>query len=196
MSYVTSGFAEVIFKSRVTAGYREMQTALGFSIAGFDPVAGPGGIFAAWGTFIGSMGWPSTAFATGVEIRVGTADPSAPLVYEAAGSDAGSGAAALISPNVSLLATKRTLLGGRQGRGRMYLGPPREGEVTDEGVVGGTYLVGVQTALDTLVADVETIIGGDAYLLHSGPSPAPTLIQSITIQDVVATQRRRLSRGS
>lgn len=195
MSYLTSGFAEVIFKSALSAGYREQQTACAFAIAGFDPVDGPHDIFDLWQNFVVGLGWPSTAFATGVQVRVGTADPSGPLVYEWAVPEAGSGSNATLTPQCSLLVTKRTNLGGRAGRGRMYVGAPLEDYVNNVGVVDGTYLGNVQTALDTLISGTETIIGGDAYLLHSGPTPAPTLITSLTVQPLLATQRRRMARS-
>lgn len=195
MSYLTSGFAEVIYKSSLSSGYREQQTALAFSIAGFDPVDGPHDIFDLWQDFIVGLGWPSTAYATGVQVRVGTADPSGPLVYEWVVPEAGSGSNDTLTPQCSILATKRTNLGGRVGRGRMYLGAPLEDYVDNTGTIDGTYLGNVQTALDTLVAGTETIIGGDAYLLHATASPAPTLITSITCQPILATQRRRLARN-
>lgn len=192
--YVTSGFCEVTLKAAVAAGYREQMTSCGFSIAGFDPVNGPSNIFTAWAAFLQSIGWPSTAFATGVDVKVGTADPSAPLVYTFTGNDPGTGSAGLDPPATSILVNKLTLLGGRSGRGRMFIAQPNGANTFDDGTLSTAYLTSTQGFLDTLIAAIETVVGGDAYLLHSGPSPAPTLIQSFVVDRKLGTQRRRNAR--
>ena len=194
MSFLGPGFAEVIFKYRAESGYREALTSLGFAIAGFNPATGPVAITLAWGATLTALGSPSTAAATGCEVRVGTADPSAPLVYTDNTAVPGSGGADLSAPNVSLLVTKATALGGRKGRGRMFIPMIPEQYTDDVGNVDATYLGNAQTEIDNFKAAVEGIIGGDAYLLHEEASPAPTLITAMTVDSRVATQRRRMSR--
>ena len=190
---IPSGFAEVTFIARVSAGYREQMTSLGFQIAGFNPLTGPNLIASHWRTFITAIGW-NTGSPTRCLIKVGTADPSAPLTYESETADAGSGTNQVTQPQVSMLAVKRTSLGGRAGRGRMFLPQPIEGSVDKTGTLDGTYAGNVQEALDTMVDDVAGVIGGNAFLLHSDAA-APNAIQSLTLSGKVATQRRRNDRG-
>ena len=190
---IPAGFAEVTFCARVSAGYREQMTSLGFQVAGFDPVTGPNVINVAWGVFVNAIGWNALSPIRTL-VKIGTADPSAPLTYESASGSAGSGSNQVTQPQVSMLAVKRTSLGGRSGRGRMFLPQPIEGSVDKTGTLESIYATNVQLALDDLVADTATELGGNAFLLHADAA-APNAISSLTLSDKVATQRRRNDRG-
>lgn len=191
MSYLTSGFCEVIMPWQMAGGFRTQVTTQAFAIVGWDP-GDIDNLSALWADYIQGSGLPSTSVVHPVTVRVGTSDPSAPLVYSGTNFDVGTGANTVIPPNTSVLATKRTLLGGRKGRGRLFLPPPPEGQVNNIGVLDSSYVDGLQDLVDTMMTAMESELGGAPYLLHTDPSPAPTLIQSISVEQVVATQRRRL----
>lgn len=103
------------------------------------------------------------------------------------------------SPAVAALLRKRTALGGRRGRGRMYLPwACAEADVTEGGVIGGTTLSGLQDAAPQFLEDLEAVgLGMPMVLLHSTgstPVPIPTNVTSLQVETIVATQRRRQQR--
>lgn len=109
-------------------------------------------------------------------------------------SDPGIGGGSGTSPQVSYLYRKHTLAVGRANRGRMYYPGCDETSVDADGRVSAGKVLGLQTQADLFVSD----LGGLAtpvvpYILHHS-ALAPTAINAITIENVVATQRRRLKR--
>jgi hypothetical protein len=104
------------------------------------------------------------------------------------GGDGGSGA----SSAVSYLIRKSTALGGRQGRGRMYLPGVTEASVGSDGVVSGAKVTALQDGADQLLNDL-VVANLIPVLLHDG-ALTPTVITALSAQNVVATQRRRQRR--
>jgi len=105
----------------------------------------------------------------------------------------GTGSANPTTPNVAMLVTKRTARGGRQGRGRMYFPPIFFGEadINPAGQMGQVFVDVISGHLETFrteLIDAEN----DMVLLHSDPSLPPDPVLSLTLQPLVATQRRRL----
>lgn len=96
--------------------------------------------------------------------------------------------------NVAMLIQKRTNLGGRKNRGRMYIPPVTFGEtdISNAGNFLGSVITTATTEWD-YVLDTEIASGRGMYLLHSAPG-APTPITSLVPQVLAATQRRRLRR--
>lgn len=125
-----------------------------------------------------------------VRVKFGPNDdgPAGEFSYGVAGGSAGSGAA----PNLAYLVQKRTNLGGRRGRGRMYLPGVSEGDVGSDGVIDSSALSALQADLDAFftamnAADLSPV------LLHNDVG-SPTVIQSLNLATVAATQRRRMRR--
>lgn len=95
-----------------------------------------------------------------------------------------------ISPQVATLVKKSTALGGRKGRGRMYI--PGTPESVD--AVGGSLDSGFVTAVNTCLNDFLDNMAGVSVplvLLH-GDNTTPTPLVSFACQSLVATQRRRI----
>lgn len=120
-----------------------------------------------------------------------------PAAITGVGAAAGAGGGDAYAPNCALLASKTTLLGGRHGRGRMYVPGLAEGDV----VAGGNLASGVQADRQskwTYVAQQLVIADIPMYLLHRydpdlGQTPmAPTFVESVLISGQVASQRNRL----
>jgi len=148
----------------------------------------------AWGA-AGSMGQGWTFI--GVEVRAGQ-DGGPPVVAEAQRNVAGSDPTGHLPQNNALLVRKQTTLGGRQGRGRMFLPSAhlREDTVNDAGVITTTFQ-GNATALTNSWADELRAGGLEPVLLHDAGSPgalAPTPIVSFVCDRMIATQRERLRR--
>lgn len=102
------------------------------------------------------------------------------------GSDVTGGAA------ISLLVQKKTGLGGREGRGRLYMPGLGEGSVDPGGDVVSANLAVFQTNWDAFLTEIETVSNG-MVLLHNSLT-APTPVSSLVLSGVVATQRRRQRR--
>lgn len=128
-----------------------------------------------------------------VDVKYGpnNVGPTGSSASGAAGTIAGTG----LSPNVTWLVTKNTAIGGRQGRGRMYIPGLVEGNVDGAGAITGGIVAAFQADLTQFLADMAGD-GFDLVLLHSEDSPAedPYPITSLTVQATAATQRRRLRR--
>lgn len=126
------------------------------------------------------------------------------------GIGAGGGLSQLAAPpNVSWLITKNTNLGGRRGRGRMYLPSIGEVVVGEGGIIDNAAVTAMQTACTDFLGDLETV-SCPMVLLHDPPTewqlidgqprrvpiagsvPDPTVVQFLTVSETVATQRRRV----
>lgn len=115
--------------------------------------------------------------------------PSAEVSHLVPGTIAASGT----TPQVALLITKMTAIGGRKGRGRFYQPGLAEASVTQDGVIDPDYLAGAQSQYTDFLA---RLAGGALrmVLLHGSADDAPNGVGFLTVQSLVATQRRRLRR--
>ena len=108
---------------------------------------------------------------------------------------AGTTVSECLPPNCAFLVRKGTALAGRKGRGRMFFPPMLVGEggVGSNGVISGN-IIEPQTRLNLFRADL--IDGGfPMVLLHKDEginTVAPTPVTSLSMQMLLATQRRRL----
>lgn len=98
-------------------------------------------------------------------------------------------------PNTSVLVRKVTAFGGRTGSGRMFVPGYGEGLWEPNGTMTLLNLSGIQDSFD----DLWTALTADnlvPVLLHGEDSPVttPLPITSFQVQQLAATQRRRLRR--
>lgn len=103
------------------------------------------------------------------------------------------------TPNTSMLLRKQTPFRGPRGGGRTYW--PQmvsETEVDEAGIIGGTRLAAINSALDDFETDLTTaglaqvVLQGDTGI--SDPiTPPPTVVEFLC-DPKVATQRRRMRR--
>lgn len=107
----------------------------------------------------------------------------------------------MLPQNCALLVRKNTLLGGRRNRGRMFVpGILPDGQVDNVGVIGTSVVNGLQVQFNNFLEDLrgEGEAGDEPIrpvILHNFKAGAPldpTPITSLTVQSVIATQRRRL----
>lgn len=103
--------------------------------------------------------------------------------------DLGSAAAV---PNTATLAIKNTDLGGRKGRGRMFIPGVVETDVNQAGTLTSTRITSLEGIFSDLIADLATN-NVPMVLLHSD-STTPSEVLTLVPSSKVATQRRRLRR--
>lgn len=123
---------------------------------------------------------------------------SGPQTGEGSAQQQGTNAGVPACPNnVAILVQKRTVFGGRRGRGRSYFPPlyPGEANISPIGDLTSVTRDAWQVAMDEFLAGCSTG-GTPLYLLHDDqPTPMlPSLITSLSVQTKVATQRTRLRR--
>lgn len=108
--------------------------------------------------------------------------------------------------NTAYLIHKRSTDSGRRGRGRWYLPGVAEGDVSAVGAVGAGRIASLNLALTAFLArfGAGALTDVQAVILHGVADPAiesppvgfpdPSVITSMNVDPIVATQRRRLRR--
>jgi len=129
---------------------------------------------------------------TGVLVKFGP-NATGPSALTSTGLDSAGGTAG--TPNTAVLVSKNTAIGGRQGRGRMFLPGVQEDQVSGAGVIAPAVVAAIQSDVDLFFSELAV---SDLFpmLLHDEAAPitTPTLITSHTVQSTAATQRRRMRR--
>lgn len=105
----------------------------------------------------------------------------------------GSGSTADVMPQIAALVQKRTALGGRAGRGRMYIPGITEVMIDPGGMLNPEIRDGIQAGLEEWL-DELAVLSLFPVVLHGADSPLtdPTTVTSFQVDGMVATQRRRL----
>lgn len=98
--------------------------------------------------------------------------------------------------NNAVVVQKRTALGGRKGRGRMFLPPIYfdESAVSRFGNISPGTVSDVQDMVDVVKTHMNTTLGIDMLLFHNDGVTAPSEVTELIVESTIATQRRRLRR--
>lgn len=96
-----------------------------------------------------------------------------------------------LPPNNAVLIRKVTAAGGRRGTGRMYVPAMIETEVDSSGLISGASQANMQAGANGTFADLEDS-SVPMYVLHDVAGPAPNLVTALSVQSLIATQRRRI----
>lgn len=146
-------------------------------------------LFNAWATTVITVQSPDIELrSTLVKYGPDATGPSAIYTDTAVGGNSGQSS----PPQSTLLAQKVTEMGGRAGRGRLFIPG-----VVDAGILaGGSLNPDTVTVFQTELNDLYALLtAGDftPVLLHSVGSPitTPTPITSLQVQSQSASQRRR-----
>jgi hypothetical protein len=144
--------------------------------------------------FISNMddGVPLAGRFLGGTVRFGAA-PFGPTFEVSRNVQGLAGTVGMAPPNCAKLVQKRTGLGGRANRGRLFLPFVVEVNVNDQGDMTSAYANAEQNRVTNWVVATNSL--GDiasAVVLHNNPAIAPTDVISHVLQVRVATQRRRL----
>lgn len=186
---IPPGFAQIVYRWTLAGDPEEM-----ISTVGADTSA-EGGATAinwreAWLSAFPAISYSSNWFFLGVRAYIGQ-DGGPPVIQDAPANLQGTGEQNTTPQNCSLLVRKSTALGGRAGRGRMFLPPFNldEGNVDAKGMLDLDYLNDMQTLFNAVFLPVAPVILHDSA---TPGAPAPTPITGWTVDPRIATQRRRL----
>lgn len=188
---IPAGFAQVNWKFEGTGFPNGAEVTLGVFAGGEDdPVVIAEAARDAWVS--GMIPVQSSAITlVGVLVKIGpnSTGPSG----EASASEDGDIGGDAMPPNVAILVKKNTNMGGRSGRGRMYIPGLAESWGTTGGVMSNTDLGNVQDAVTATMASLA-LSGYFPVVLHTAGAPLsePTAVTSFVVQQRLATQRRRL----
>lgn len=132
--------------------------------------------------------WRGVRVIVGNDGEPGEFDSSSSAGVGARGGD-------LLTPQTQGLIHKRTALAGRSERGRMYIPDMEESQVNNDGLLNGSAIALLQAIADAwfgLSASDALILA--PQLLHEVVG-SPTPITAMTVETMVATQRRRYRRA-
>lgn len=192
MSYIPPGFAEVSHKMTNSLNGKQYANVFGIRIEAADDETLANDLNTAFQEeLVGVI--PNHFPSVQTTVRIGTSEPSAPIVLESDALAVAGYSSSSAPANVSVLVRKVTALGGRRNRGRMYLPTPSSTAVNESGQLVTATLAAYQTSINNWKAAVLAITGVEAMvILHNAPGFDPQDITSLTVQQLVATQRRRL----
>jgi len=125
----------------------------------------------------------------------GTARVQAGVVAEKLYSTAGSVSSAATTPNTAYLLRKKTAIPGRAHRGRMYVPGVVEASVDAVGLVLSTRITSLTNAANSLMTAIAGAPAGGfgvMALLHNSGAIPPTTVDQLVVQQLAATQRRRM----
>ena len=192
MVAIPDGFAQINWKFTGTSVPNGAEVTMGVAIGTFtgtpEDAADAAGVV--WNDEI-LPGQSNTITLSSVLCKFGptATGPSGEVAFGVAGGQSQVPEA----PQVAALVQKRTGLGGRAGRGRMFVPGLGENLVLAGGIFSPTVIASYQAAYDALLAGLAT---ADLIpvVLHGAGSPlsTPTVITSLQLMPLVATQRRRL----
>jgi hypothetical protein len=184
---IPAGYAAVSMRFLLENDAEPMFMTFGVDIetASLDDVAE--GVFQAWVDQL-SQEFASVYTLTGVECY--TADQGGNSTSVNA---VGTGTFNSTPQNVAILIRKTNPLRGRAHQGRMFQPSADRLAITDTGALTFSYHGQLQTAYNLFYVDIRAITGvAEIVILHSAGAIAPTPVSAFSVDQRVATQRRRL----
>jgi hypothetical protein len=107
--------------------------------------------------------------------------------------DAGTATGNFPPSNCAVLIRKNTAFAGRTYRGRWYWPSVLlESHIDGGGAVDGTQLADLQDRFDNVLSFLNGVTGAGCRLLHATDDPVATEILTLSVQNKIATQRRRM----
>lgn len=127
---------------------------------------------------------------TEVRVKLGPDDtgPSATHTLNLAGNIGGQAA----PPNLAVLVHKNTPLGGRKGRGRLFVPGLAEAELDQDGLITSGTQSSFQSFFNSFGGGLA--LGSLPLMLLHTDATSPTAIETLSVDVKLATQRRRLRR--
>lgn len=120
-------------------------------------------------------------------------DTGIPLSVVGTSVGAGGQVQTSVPPAVAFLIRKTTGVGGKRGRGRLYLPwSVATANIDEGGIIAGASVTAMQTKATAFLTAIQGIAGGsDMMILHQTGSSVATVVTALTADARAATQRRR-----
>lgn len=198
---IPPGFAEASAQLRNSGDPQPWYVTFGIDVS---DIGGQYGLAAAHIYTVFQESWLSQMTAAtsldNITLRIGQ-DGGEPLVVISPGGSTGVGSSAKLPQNCALLIRKTSARGGRSGKGRMFM--PNvlpESAVDNVGVIENATVAAFQDVADQFFNDLAGEGGAGPtpmVLLHNegiSGSTVPTPVTAFQVDNVIATQRRRLRR--
>jgi hypothetical protein len=125
-----------------------------------------------------------------VTVYANQGDPDL-LIGQWTGTIQGTSSGTAVPPQVAVLIRKTTSMAGRWNRGRMYIPGVNSASLGEDGTLEGSALANWQNAANGFLQACSST-GLDLVILHNDPARTPTPVESLVVQSLSATQRRRL----
>jgi hypothetical protein len=156
-------------------------------------------IAALWDSTFGPFMHVSSA-QTAVQITLGVADEEPIRAFIPNEPNRGGSAQAKLPQNCAMLVRKSTAKGGRRNQGRFFIpGILDESDVSNTGVIVGSAVATYQTVANDFLTGLsdDDPVGSSIpmCLLHAegiSDTPSPTIVNRLTVDTTLSTQRRRL----
>lgn len=198
MPVIPPGFAHCANRFALVGDPEPIFVTFGLDVSGVsgDFTAAAINVSTAWAAANSPLNNLSNQYTlNGIILTVGQ-DGGDPIIVEYSPSQAGRSSSAPMPQNCAYLVRKRTGLGGRQHRGRLFMPGLNETLVDPAGVMSSATVAVLQGDWDAFLAAVNDPT--PMVILHSDPlvgsPPAPTDVTSLPVDNRIATQRRRLRR--
>lgn len=197
---IPQDYAQATLNFRHDDANRDMSVVLGLSAVGATAAEVFETVETAWFTELAPQTDTNVRLAS-VAVRIGpSTGPFPGLSVEFTSNAAGTDSGSYCPPNVGLLVRKFSVFGGRANRGRNFWPSMLETTDVDElGVISSLTVTSLQTAFTDFFGLLASGNGGNtalcpAVILHDEDSPAddPVLVSAVSVDSLVATQRRRL----
>lgn len=199
---IPANFFHISFIHEVTGVDDQVINTLGIGVgAGTSTEANFVDLADAWATNIVIPIMSNATTFTRMLVRDSTG-----VVLDIDRADVGTSGTSIVPVNCAAVVEKRTGIGGRRNRGRVFIPGIPESQVNEAGLLETTYRDGIDADFVAFQSDVEAIDPGEwfTFILHSkgwdgavepadpGNAPAPSLITSWVTKPGIGTQRRRL----
>lgn len=184
---IPTGYAQATFIFSGPCVPNGAVITLGCNPVSSDPVDVAEDFNAAWVSNLDAVTSANLTLAS-ILVKMGPNDTG--NFYELPVGTAGNVSGDCDPPNTAWLIHKVTAMGGRKGRGRIYLPGVFSANTANNGAIDGSTLSTLQAAWSGFLGDLDTA-GVPLALLHTG-SDEPNGITSLSVDPFVATQRRRL----
>jgi hypothetical protein len=193
MPIIPDGFAQVnfVFTGGAVPTGAEVTFGLNIEEYGNPPASLAEDVGTAFFPVMGELNAGVNLTAVRAKYGPSITGPSGEFAFSEGGGDGG----AASTPGLAWLVHKTTSLGGRAGRGRMYLPGLSEADVGGDGSISETPRALLEADLATFMGDLTSLLL-IPVVLHGDESPIslPTAITSLNVDSLAATQRRRMRR--
>lgn len=196
---VPPGFADVTLIWTQTGDNEPFFSTFGVELAAgvTDPVAVANNVNGIWQSAWTPASMSNQGVFVGTRVTLGSDGPDPGATGESLVNVAGTSSSAHLPSNCAALSRKITSLGGRRNRGRMFLPSLylNEGNVDQNGIIAGAALTSMRTQQDAFLTGLQgSALIDNMVIFHSAAPATPTPVIDVTIEQKIATQRRRMRR--